>query len=57
MKTTSLRAIEVTKEISPEMYRKIEEFCKKNDVPYISMFIRQAIEEKLTKRRGRPRKR
>ena len=57
MKTTSLRAIEVTKEMSPEMYRKIEEFCKKNDVPYISMFIRQAIEEKLTKRRGRPRKR
>ena len=57
MKTTSLRAIEVTKEMSPEMYRKIEEFCKKNDVPYISMFIRQAIEEKLTKRRGRPKKR
>ena len=57
MKTTSLRAIEVTKEMSPEMYRKIEEFCKKNVVPYISMFIRQAIEEKLTKRRGRPKKR
>ena len=57
MKTTSLRAIEVTKKMSPEMCRKIEEFCKKNDGPYISMFIRQAIEEKLTKRRGRPKKR
>lgn len=57
MNTTSLRAIEVTKKMSPEMNRKIEEFCKKNDVPYISMFIRQAIEEKLTKRRGRPKKR
>ena len=57
MKTISLGAIEVTTKISPGMYRKIEEFNKKNDVPYVSMFIRQVIEEKLTKRRGISKKR
>ena len=56
MKTTSLGSVEVTTKMSPQMYGKIEEFCKKNDVPYISMFIRQAIEEKLSKRSGRPKK-
>lgn len=56
MKTTSLGAVEVTTKISPEMYGKIEEFCKKKDVPYVSIFIRQVIEEKLSKRRGRPSK-
>ena len=56
MMTTGLGAIEVTKKMSPEMYRKIEEFCKKNDVLYVSMFICQAIAEKLTKRRSRPKK-
>ena len=56
MKTTSLGAVEVTTKMSPDMYGKMEEFCKKNDIPYVSVFIRQAIEEKLTKRRGRPKK-
>jgi len=56
MKTTSLGSVEVTTKMSPQMYGKIEEFCKKNDVPYISMFIRQAIEEKLSKSSGRPKK-
>lgn len=51
MKTTSLGAVEVTTKISPNEYGKIEEFCKKNDIPYVSMLIRQAIEEKLSKRR------
>lgn len=48
--------VEVRTKVSPELYAKAEEWCRKNGCPYMSYFIREAIEEKLTKRRGRPRK-
>ena len=53
---TKSGAVEVTTKISPDLYDEMDEWCKKNGYPYVTGFIREAIEEKLTKRRGRPRK-
>ena len=53
---TKTGAVEVTTRMSPDLYDRMEEWCQKNDYPYVTLFIREAIEEKLTKRRGRPRK-
>ena len=48
--------VEIKTKISPEMDEKVTEWCKKNECPYESYFFRMAIEEKLNKRRGRPKK-
>ena len=52
----SMGPVELKTKVSPELYEKVESWYKKNRYPYVSFFIREAIEEKLSKRRGRPRK-
>lgn len=48
--------VELKTKISPELYEKVLKWCSQNEIPYTSYFLRQAIEEKLSKRRGRPKK-
>ena len=53
---TKSGAVEVTTKMSPDLYDRMEGWCQKHGYPYVTSFIREAIEEKLTKKRGRPKK-